>query len=158
MQPADADNTVRFQLFQSAVHQFDVADMDSVSARARDPLDMAVEQQGRAGVLNRRRKRLDAVDLAALVAIREAHQHRGDVGGRKQARERARKRGRICDLGGREIQPRYGRGRGRLFRRHAARVIATTRSGQSWNRLRHALPPRKPPSSKATSAYIDGTA
>ncbi len=47
----------------------------------------AGQHQGRPGLLHRGRHRLDGVDEGALLAGRQAQDHRGDVAGRDRARQ-----------------------------------------------------------------------
>ena len=83
--------------------------MRPVGARAGGELGMPVEQQRRALVLHRRRKRLDVIDPRRASSVcGQAQQDGGDVG----RAERLRKL--ICELlpgscGSHEIEPRAGR-------------------------------------------------
>ena len=92
--------------------------MRAVGAGARDQLDVSVEQQRRAGFLDAGCKRLDPIDLAAIVRLGKPHQHCGNIGHSEQLFQQRRERRRILDRLGCEIEPGRGRGRGRLVRRH----------------------------------------
>ena len=81
---------------------------------ARHQFDMAVEQQRRTAVLDRRRQRLDARDHGALVGLLQPHQHGGDIGRGEQAGQACRQLRRIVDLRRREIEPRHRARRNRF--------------------------------------------
>ena len=91
------------------LERLDAGEMRAVGARAGDDVGMAVEQAGRARVLDHGRERLDDVDQAALVAGREAQQHGRHIGAGERGRERVRERRRVGDLG---ASPDRGAGRG----------------------------------------------
>ena len=64
-QAADAGDAVGFQRRQRLLHGLDSGQMRAVGAGAGDQFGMAVDQQRRAAILNRRRQGLDARDHAA---------------------------------------------------------------------------------------------
>ena len=85
----------------------DAGQMRAVGAGPRHQFGMAIDQQRRAPVLDRRRQRLDARDHRALVGLAKPHQHRGDVGRGEQAGKRRRQLRRIVDIRRREIEARH---------------------------------------------------
>ena len=82
---ADAGDAVGLQRRQGIFHRGDAGQMRAIGAGARHQLDMTIEQQRRAAVLDRRRQRLDARDHGALVGLAQPQQHRRDVGRGEQA-------------------------------------------------------------------------
>jgi hypothetical protein len=82
---ADAGDAVGFQRRQRVFHRCDAVEMRAIGAATRHQLNVTVEQQRRAAVLNGGRQRLDARDHGALVGLAQPQQHGRDVSGRKQA-------------------------------------------------------------------------
>src|SRR5215472_13323650 len=96
--------------------------MRTVGAGARREIGISIEEKRRALTLHRRRERLGVIDASALVGLRQAQQHGGNVGGVERLRQPLREPGRV--LRGHEIKARGGAPRiGRVFsRRHGHRL------------------------------------
>ena len=117
----------------AAVSASTPVEMDAVGAGAHREIGMPVEQQRRALVLDGRRERLGVVDARALITLRQAQQHGGDIGRVERFRELIREPGRM--LRGHEIEARSGAPRfGRFFSgRHED--IDCPRNRAVWGRL-----------------------
>ena len=111
----------------------DAAQMRTVGAGAHREIGISVEEECRALTLHRWRERLGVIDLRALIGLRQAQQHGGNVGGVERLRESVREPGRV--LRGHEIKARDG----------AAR-ISQFFSGRHGHRL--------PPQSGSLGAFI----
>ena len=71
--------------------------MSAIGAGARHQVGMAIEQQRDVTLLHDTADFLGAVDQRALVARRQAQQHRGDIAGRQSRGKLRRKRRRVRD-------------------------------------------------------------
>ena len=78
---ADAGDAVGLQRRQGILHRSQAGQMRAVGAAPRHQFDMAIEQQRRAGILDRGRQRFHARDHGALIGLFQPHQHRRHVGG-----------------------------------------------------------------------------
>src|SRR5262249_27057803 len=100
----------------------DAVQMRTVGAGAPREIGISVEEECRALTLHCWRERLGVIDLRALIRLRQAQQHGGNVGGVERLREAVREPGRV--LRGHEIEAGDGAARiGRLFSgRHGHRL------------------------------------
>ena len=103
---ADAGDAVGLQRRQGILQRGQPAQMRAVGAAPRHQFDMAIEQQRRAGILDRGRERLHARDHRALIGLLQPHQHRRHVGGGEQLGKLRGELRRIVELCCRQIKPR----------------------------------------------------
>lgn len=102
---AGAGNTVRFQERERGDKGLYSGDVGAVGACARRNLGMALDEQCDITTLDNGGDRLGALDLRALVAIREPQQHGGDIARDQSLIDMTCKRRRIFDARRDEIKP-----------------------------------------------------
>ena len=98
---------------ERGVERVDAGKMRAIGAGAGDDLGVAVEEERDLAGLHDGGDLLHAVDQRALVGLRQAKQHRGNVARRKRSGKLAREGCRVAERRGDEVEAR-----GRVLRVH----------------------------------------